>query len=282
MSDTKPTDHGENYPINDIHETQENYEKLFEEQAARARELEELKAELAAAKGEAQHYMVELNECQDALGRVAADRDATRVKLMLTREIISKAADIVDPDCPDTGAYEDGHCDLAGSIARLVVRAHTVEVTEEEWRQLQWAGTRRVDGEPSLYQLNEILAKRTPELPALKAAYLLVEQDMIRCGVSSIVRKLTTKRAHMSWGARVYSELRTVELPGDASLYEVLNGPMAQAYRARSYDFSMTPEEREAQRRSFAFGNANLSNPNVTRALVDEVANELQQEKQDE
>lgn len=34
----------------------------------------------------------------------------------------------------------------------------------------------------------------------------------------------------------------------------------------------MTPAEREAQRRSFAYGNTKLSNDAVTRALVDEAA----------
>ena len=34
----------------------------------------------------------------------------------------------------------------------------------------------------------------------------------------------------------------------------------------------MTPEEQEAQRRSFAFGNANIDNPDVTREMVDEAA----------
>ena len=37
----------------------------------------------------------------------------------------------------------------------------------------------------------------------------------------------------------------------------------------------MTPEQRETQRRSFAFGNASLENPRVTRELVDRVADEM-------
>jgi len=37
----------------------------------------------------------------------------------------------------------------------------------------------------------------------------------------------------------------------------------------------MTPEQREAQRRSFAFGNVFMSNPNVTVELVNAVADEL-------
>lgn len=39
--------------------------------------------------------------------------------------------------------------------------------------------------------------------------------------------------------------------------------------------YKMTPEDKEKQRRSFAYGNVALSNPNVTRELVNEVANEL-------
>lgn len=38
-------------------------------------------------------------------------------------------------------------------------------------------------------------------------------------------------------------------------------------------------KEREAQRRSFAFGNANLSNPNVTRDDVDKAAEEMESEE---
>jgi len=36
----------------------------------------------------------------------------------------------------------------------------------------------------------------------------------------------------------------------------------------------MTNEERQEQRISFAFGNANIENPNVTRESVEEVAKE--------
>lgn len=37
----------------------------------------------------------------------------------------------------------------------------------------------------------------------------------------------------------------------------------------------MTSEQKEAQRRSFAFGNANISNPNVTREMIDNAAKSL-------
>ena len=38
----------------------------------------------------------------------------------------------------------------------------------------------------------------------------------------------------------------------------------------------MSPEQKEAQRRSFAFGNANIENEAVTREMVDEAAEKLQ------
>ena len=37
----------------------------------------------------------------------------------------------------------------------------------------------------------------------------------------------------------------------------------------------MTPEEREAQRRSFAYGNGRIDNEYITRELVDEVADRM-------
>jgi hypothetical protein len=42
---------------------------------------------------------------------------------------------------------------------------------------------------------------------------------------------------------------------------------------ARGYE--MTPAEREAQRRSFAYGNCAIENPLVTRQMVDEVADRM-------
>jgi hypothetical protein len=37
----------------------------------------------------------------------------------------------------------------------------------------------------------------------------------------------------------------------------------------------MSPEEKEAQRRSFAYGNANISNDLITRELIDDAANAI-------
>lgn len=40
----------------------------------------------------------------------------------------------------------------------------------------------------------------------------------------------------------------------------------------------MSPDEREAQRRSFAYGNAHIENERVTRAMVDEAADRLKRQ----
>lgn len=40
----------------------------------------------------------------------------------------------------------------------------------------------------------------------------------------------------------------------------------------RARHVEMTPEDREAQRRSFAYGNAAIENDRITRAMVDRAA----------
>lgn len=52
----------------------------------------------------------------------------------------------------------------------------------------------------------------------------------------------------------------------DALLEEARNRPFSEA-------------EREEQRRSFAFGNANIENPDVTREIVDAVAEAMKNGK---
>ena len=47
----------------------------------------------------------------------------------------------------------------------------------------------------------------------------------------------------------------------------------------RARRIEMTPPEKEAQRRSFAYGNANIENSAVTRERVDKAATELAEEK---
>jgi hypothetical protein len=37
----------------------------------------------------------------------------------------------------------------------------------------------------------------------------------------------------------------------------------------------MTPEEKEEQRRSFAYGNTKIENPRITREMVDEAADKI-------
>ena len=46
---------------------------------------------------------------------------------------------------------------------------------------------------------------------------------------------------------------------------------------AKNYEFS--PEQKEEQRRSFAFGNANIENPLVTREAIDEEAEKLKRKQ---
>ena len=41
----------------------------------------------------------------------------------------------------------------------------------------------------------------------------------------------------------------------------------------------MSPSEQEAQRRSFAYGNAGFENERITRAMIDEQAEKLKNEK---
>lgn len=47
----------------------------------------------------------------------------------------------------------------------------------------------------------------------------------------------------------------------------------------KSKGVSMTPSELEEQRRSFAYGNTNIENNRITRAIVDEQAEKLKAEK---
>lgn len=59
---------------------------------------------------------------------------------------------------------------------------------------------------------------------------------------------------------------RLAALKGEMALDESLE-------KARTVE--MTPEQQEAQRRSFAFGNTSIENPNVTREMVDEAAERI-------
>ena len=45
--------------------------------------------------------------------------------------------------------------------------------------------------------------------------------------------------------------------------------------------YPMSDSERELQRRSFAYGNANLANPHVTRPMVDDAANKIEDSDND-
>lgn len=67
----------------------------------------------------------------------------------------------------------------------------------------------------------------------------------------------------------------------DRALSEWPAGPLVTKSLEQWYA-EMTPAEKEAQRRSFAYGNAALHNPNVTREMIDEEAAKLAAEKKDE
>ena len=45
---------------------------------------------------------------------------------------------------------------------------------------------------------------------------------------------------------------------------------------------SLTTEEKEQQRRSFAYGNTAIENPRITREMIDRAANELGVRSQEE
>lgn len=55
--------------------------------------------------------------------------------------------------------------------------------------------------------------------------------------------------------------------------------PELEAALEKARAHVMTPEERRAQRISFAYGNAALDNPSVTREMVEKAAEELDQEE---
>lgn len=46
----------------------------------------------------------------------------------------------------------------------------------------------------------------------------------------------------------------------------------------RTRDSKMTPEQREEQRRSFAYGNLKIEDPEITRDSIDRAAKELDSE----
>ncbi len=46
-------------------------------------------------------------------------------------------------------------------------------------------------------------------------------------------------------------------------------------------NIEMTPEEKEEQRRSFAYGNTHFENERITREMVDKIADELAESSKD-
>ena len=56
--------------------------------------------------------------------------------------------------------------------------------------------------------------------------------------------------------------------------YEIIQ--LLEAAKAHTF----TPEEKEAHRRSFAYGNTKIENPRITRELIDREADKLNAEAQ--
>jgi hypothetical protein len=50
----------------------------------------------------------------------------------------------------------------------------------------------------------------------------------------------------------------------------------------RAKHVEMTPSEKEAQRKSFAYGNANIENAAVTKDVIEKAAAEIEEEKRRE
>lgn len=48
-----------------------------------------------------------------------------------------------------------------------------------------------------------------------------------------------------------------------------------QSFIEEAQQYKMTPEQEEAQRRSFAYGNAAIDNPHVTREMIDRAADQI-------
>lgn len=55
--------------------------------------------------------------------------------------------------------------------------------------------------------------------------------------------------------------------------------PNLQELLELARNHTMTPAEQSAQRLSFAFGNANMSNPKITRARIEEAAKRITEQK---
>lgn len=58
-----------------------------------------------------------------------------------------------------------------------------------------------------------------------------------------------------------------------------MTSPTLDELLAAALAVPMTPEQAEAQRHSFVYGNVKLSNPDITREMVDEAAERLAREK---
>jgi hypothetical protein len=107
-----------------------------------------------------------------------------------------------------------------------------------------------------------------------------------KCRITTSTLDLTVSRTHKSWhrapeahrreprqqSAKV--ELATVKLFGGGTMSDELE-KLLEAAKHRP----LTAEEKEEQRRSFAYGNVTIENDRVTRAMVDREAEALNNER---
>lgn len=67
----------------------------------------------------------------DAARRVVAERDALRERIEALGRMIRNSASHLDPECPDMGAYVDGHCSLIEVAERVVAERDALRAQVE-------------------------------------------------------------------------------------------------------------------------------------------------------
>lgn len=90
-------------------------------------------------------------------------------------------------------------------------------------------------------------------------------------------RLVLIQRSYIAFGKLAHEDGDTHEEMRSCLQDELFNSGVEEgaSLRPAAKDAKMTPEEAEAQRRSFAYGNVNLANPNVTRQDIDDAADRL-------
>jgi hypothetical protein len=119
-----------------------------------------------------------------------------------------------------------------------------------------------------------ILLARDPLAPALVEEW--AQKRVMTCeatdaNVAKVNGALETARAMREWRTKNRPDRPNVLTP-DEFMFGASLGELIEKTRG----VEMTPEQAEAQRRSFAFGNASLSNPAITRETINRAAESMQ------